>query len=126
MLCVEKEESIIALLNEELDIDSDDQMDLENVEETPSEELSDEVSESESESETSVLHVGGWEDMTMGGKKPNPHTFTKNAGPQYNLLPLSTLDVIHHYTEGNMSSCIVLVSTHFAFEFMPLLHQLFE
>jgi hypothetical protein len=49
-------------------------MDLENVEETPSEELSDEVSESESETETSVLLVDGWEDVMMGDKKPNAHT----------------------------------------------------
>jgi hypothetical protein len=35
---VENEDSVIALLNEELDIDSDDQLDLENVEESASEE----------------------------------------------------------------------------------------
>jgi hypothetical protein len=57
-MCVENEGSVIALLNEELDIDSDDQLDLENVEETASEELSDEMSESESKSETRVLHTG--------------------------------------------------------------------
>jgi hypothetical protein len=58
-MCAENEESIIALLNEDLNIDSDDQMDLKNVEETPSEELSDVVLESESKSETSVLRVDG-------------------------------------------------------------------
>jgi hypothetical protein len=47
------------LLNEELIIDSDDQMDLGNVWETVSEESRDEMSESESKSETSVLHVDG-------------------------------------------------------------------
>jgi hypothetical protein len=63
----ENEESIIALLSEEVNIYSVDQMELENAEETPSEELS---KVSESESETSVLGVGGWEDM-MGNKKHN-------------------------------------------------------
>jgi hypothetical protein len=42
------------------------------------------------------------------------------------LLPLSTLNAIHHYKIENLSSCIVLVSTQFAFSLMPLLHQLFE
>jgi hypothetical protein len=86
-VCAENEESIIALLNEDLDIDSDDQMDLKNIEETLNEELSDVMSESESESEISVLRVDGWEDVTMGDKKPNAYTFTKNVGPQFNLLP---------------------------------------
>jgi tRNA/tmRNA/rRNA uracil-C5-methylase (TrmA/RlmC/RlmD family) len=63
-VCVENEESIISLLNEELSIDSDEQVDLETVDETASEELSNEMSESESESETRVSHVDGWEDMT--------------------------------------------------------------
>jgi hypothetical protein len=39
----------------ELNIDSNDQMDLENVEETVSEESSNEMSECESESKTSVV-----------------------------------------------------------------------
>jgi hypothetical protein len=90
-LCIENEESVIALLNEELDIDSDDQMDLENVEETAGEESSEEMSESESESEskseTSVLHIDGREDVTMCGRNLKAYTFTKNAGPQFNLLP---------------------------------------
>jgi hypothetical protein len=79
-VCVENEDSIIAFLNEELDADSDDQMDLENVEEIVSEELWDEMSESESEGKTSVLRVG-WEDMTMGDKEHKAYIFTKNAGP---------------------------------------------
>jgi UDP-N-acetylglucosamine pyrophosphorylase len=44
-------------------------MDLENVEETVSQESSDKMFESE-RSETSVLPVDGWEDVTMGDKKP--------------------------------------------------------
>jgi hypothetical protein len=38
-------------------------------------------------SETSDLHVDGWEDVMMGSKKPTAYTFTKHAGPQFNLLP---------------------------------------
>jgi hypothetical protein len=75
------------LLNEELDTDSDDQMDFENVEETVSEELSDAMLESKSKNETSVLPLDGWEDVMMGDKKPKACTFTKNAGSQFNLLP---------------------------------------
>jgi hypothetical protein len=80
------EESISDMLNEELDIDCDDEMDLEIEGETVSEELSSEMSESENEneSETSVVE---WEDMTVGDKKPMSYTFTKNAGPQFNLQP---------------------------------------
>jgi hypothetical protein len=29
----------------------------------------------------------GWEDVTMGDKKLNAYIFTKNAGPQFHLLP---------------------------------------
>jgi hypothetical protein len=60
---------------------------LENGEETASEELSEEMLESKSESETSVVCADGWEDVKMGDKKPKVYTFTKNAGPQFNLLP---------------------------------------
>jgi hypothetical protein len=88
-LCDANEESLSDMLSEELDIDSDDEMDLEIEGETASEELSNEMSESESESEseTSVLCVDGWEDVTVHNKKPKAYAFTKNAGPQFNLLP---------------------------------------
>jgi hypothetical protein len=86
-VCVKNEESFIASLNEELDIDSDDQMELENIEETASEISSDEISKIDSKSETSVLLISGWEDVTMCDKKPKAYTFTKNAGTQFNLLP---------------------------------------
>jgi hypothetical protein len=33
------------------------------------------------------LVVDGWEDVTMGDKKPKAYTFTKKAGSQLNLLP---------------------------------------
>jgi hypothetical protein len=38
-------------------------------------------------SETSVLCIDGWEDVTMADKKLNAYTFTKNARPQFHLLP---------------------------------------
>jgi hypothetical protein len=37
--------------------------------------------------ETSVACIDGREDVTMGNKKLNAYTFTKNAGPQFHLLP---------------------------------------
>jgi hypothetical protein len=40
-----------------------------------------------SESETSAVCIDGWEDVTMGNKKLNAYTFTKNAGPQFHLPP---------------------------------------
>jgi hypothetical protein len=33
------------------------------------------------------MSVDGWEEVTMGGKKPKAYTFTKHTGPQFNLLP---------------------------------------
>jgi hypothetical protein len=54
-LCDADEEFISDMLNEELNIDSEDKMDLATDGETASEELSNEMSESESEGETSVV-----------------------------------------------------------------------
>jgi hypothetical protein len=65
-VCVENEDSVIALLNEELDPDV--QLDLENVTETASEEVTEKMSKGESDSEISVVRVDGWEDV-MGDKK---------------------------------------------------------
>jgi hypothetical protein len=78
------EESVSDMLNDELDIDSDDEMDLEIEVETVSEESGNEMSKSESESETSVVAC-----FWVGDKKTKAYTstFTKNAGPQFNLLP---------------------------------------
>jgi hypothetical protein len=58
------------MLNEELNIGSDDELNLEIQGETESEDLSNEMSQSESESETSVVCV----DMTAGDKKPKAYT----------------------------------------------------
>lgn len=57
-LCDEDEEAISDMVNEEIDIDSDEQMDLAVEGETASEELSNK--KSESESETSGASVEGW------------------------------------------------------------------
>jgi hypothetical protein len=80
-VCVKNEDSISALLNEELDIDSDDQMQSENERKTVSEESSYKISESESDSGISVVLTDGWEEVTMCDMKPKTYTFTKNAGP---------------------------------------------
>jgi hypothetical protein len=58
------------LLNEELDIDSGDDVELENERETASEESSNEMSESESKKGTSVVLTDGWEEVTKCDKKP--------------------------------------------------------
>jgi hypothetical protein len=85
--CVEDEVSISDMLSEELDIISGDEMNLENEGQSASEESSNTLPESECESETSVVCIDGWEDVTMGDKKLNAYTFTKDAGPQFHLLP---------------------------------------
>jgi hypothetical protein len=85
-ICAKDEESVSDMLSEELDVDSDDEINLENEGQSTSEELSNASSESECESETSVVRIDGWEGVTMGNKKPTAYTFTKNALPQFNLL----------------------------------------
>jgi hypothetical protein len=85
--CVEDEVSINDTLSEELDIVSGDEMNLENEGQSASEESSNTSPESECESETHVACFDGWKDVTMGDKKLNAYTFTKNAGPQFRLLP---------------------------------------
>jgi hypothetical protein len=62
-------------------------MNLENEGQSASEESSNTWPESECESETRVACIDGWEDVTMGNTKFNTYTFTKNAGPQFHLLP---------------------------------------
>jgi hypothetical protein len=73
------------MVNEEFDIDSDDETDLEIERETVSKESSNE--KSESKNETSGASVDGWNEVTLGNQKPKIFTFTKNAGPKFNLLP---------------------------------------
>jgi hypothetical protein len=70
--CDADEKSNSDMLNEELNIDSYNEMNLQIEPEAASEESSNEMSESENET---------------GDKNPKAYTFTKNAGPQLNLLP---------------------------------------
>jgi hypothetical protein len=66
---------------------ADDGVDFKNVGESASAESSCEISGSESESDTSAVRNDRWEDMSVGDKKPKAYKFTKNVGPQFNLLP---------------------------------------
>jgi hypothetical protein len=84
---VENEDSISDMLSEELSIDSDDERNFENEGQSASKESSNAPSESECESETSVVRMDGWEDVTIGDKKPVAYTFTKNAGRRFDLIP---------------------------------------
>jgi hypothetical protein len=42
---------------------------------------------SESESDTGVECNDGWEDVSVGNRKPKAYTFTTTVGPQFNFLP---------------------------------------
>jgi hypothetical protein len=64
-------------------------------------------SERECESETSVVHFGGLEDVTMGDKKPKAYTFTKNAWPQFNLLP-DAEPMVYLFFNDNLLNNIVI------------------
>jgi hypothetical protein len=75
------------LLNEELDIDSEDDVNFEILSECWSEDSSDEVSETESECDISDVRRDGWESVTVRDKKTKSYTFAKNAGPQFKLVP---------------------------------------
>jgi Ni2+-binding GTPase involved in maturation of urease and hydrogenase len=102
---VEDKKSISNMLNEELDIDSDDEMNLEN----EGESVSKVSSESECESETNVVHIYGLEDMTVDDKKPKAYTFTENAGPQLNLLPdAETMDYFSLFFNDELLNNIVI------------------
>jgi hypothetical protein len=87
-VCGDNEDLVSALLNEELDIDSEDDVDFEILSDCGSEDSRDEVSETESESGISDVRTNGaWKSVTLRDKKPKSYPFTKNAGPQFNLLP---------------------------------------
>jgi hypothetical protein len=85
------------MLSEEVDIDSDDGMDLEIEGETASEELSSEMSESESESETSVLRVDGWEDMTWVTRNPRHTRLLKMQGHNLTFCQMQSPWIILFY-----------------------------
>jgi hypothetical protein len=87
-LCDADEESINDMLNEELGIDSDDEMMIWKLNEklrvknraTKCRKVSVRVKQV-------LLGVDGCNDVTMGNKKPKAYAFIKNGGPQFNLLP---------------------------------------
>jgi hypothetical protein len=68
------------VLNEELDVDSDDEMNFENEGQSLCEESSNALSESECESKTSVVRIDGQEDVTMGNKNPRHTHLLKMQG----------------------------------------------
>jgi hypothetical protein len=97
------------MLSEELDIGSDDEMNLENEGQSAIEESSNASSESECENETSAVHNDGWEDLTMGDKKPKAYTFPKNAGLQFNLLPgAEPMDYFRFFFSDELLNNIVI------------------
>jgi hypothetical protein len=113
--CVEDEVSVSDMLSEELDIVSGDEMNLENEGQSASEESSNTSSESVCESETSVVYINGWEDVTMGNKKLNVYTFTKNAGPHFYLLPdAEPMDYFSLFFIGKLLNNIVVETNRYA------------
>jgi hypothetical protein len=101
--CVEDEVSISDMLSEQVHIVSGDEMNLENEGQSASEESNNTSPESECESKTSVACIDGWEDVTMGDKKINAYTITKNAGPQFHLLPdAEPMDYVSLFFNGQL------------------------
>jgi hypothetical protein len=113
--CVKDEVSMSDMLSEELDIISGDEMNLENEGQSASEKSSNTSSESERESETSVVCIDGWEDVMMGDKKLNAHTFTKTAGPQFHLLPdAEPMDYFSLFFNDELSNNTVVETNRYA------------
>jgi hypothetical protein len=109
------EVSISDMLSEELDIVSGEEKNLENEGQSASEESSNTSSESECESETSVTCIDGWEDVMMGDKKLNAYTFTKNAGPQFQLLPnVEPVDYFSLFFNDELLNSIVVETNWYA------------
>jgi hypothetical protein len=112
--CVEDEVSISDMLSEELNIVSGDEMNLENEGQSASEESSNTSPGSGCESETSVACTDGWEDVTMGNKKLNAYTFTKNVRPQFHLLPdAKPIDYFSLFFNDELLSSIVVETNRF-------------
>jgi hypothetical protein len=105
--CAEDEVSISDMLNEELGIVSGDEMNLENEGQIASEESSSTSSESECESETSVVCIDGWEGVTMGDKKSNAYTFTKNEDYNFTYQMQSPWIIFVYFSMT--SFCITLL-----------------
>jgi hypothetical protein len=102
------------VLSEELDIVAGDQMNLEKGR-SASEESDNKSPESECESETSVACIDRWEDITMSNKKLNAYTFTKNAGPQFHLLPdAEPMDYFSLFFNDELLNNIVVETNRYA------------
>jgi hypothetical protein len=53
--------------------------------------------------------------MTMGDKKPKAYTFTKNAGPQFNLLPdAEPMDCFSSFFNDELLNNIVTETNRYA------------
>jgi hypothetical protein len=114
-VCIEDEESISGMLSEELYIDSHDEMNLENEGQRATEESSSNASsESECESETSVVHIDGWEDVTVGNKKPKAYTFTKNVEPRFNLPGVEPMDYFRLFFNDELLNNILIERNRYA------------
>jgi hypothetical protein len=85
------------MLSEELGIVYGDGMNLENGGQSANDEWSNTSSESGCESETSVICIDGWEDVTMGNKKLDAYTFTKNAGYNFTFYQMQSPWIILVY-----------------------------
>jgi hypothetical protein len=102
------------MLSEELDIVSGNEMNLENEGQSASEESSNTLPESEYESETSAAFIDGREDVTMGNKKLNAYTFTKNAGPQFHLPDAEPMDYFSLFFNDELLDSIVVETNRYA------------
>jgi hypothetical protein len=81
----EDNEAVSAMVNEELDMDSDDEIDLEIDGEGASERSSYEQPDSESERDTSGACFNRWRAVNTEDRKLKKYNFTKNAGPKLGL-----------------------------------------
>jgi hypothetical protein len=88
---------------------------LENEGQSASEESSNTSPQSECESETSVACIDGWEDVAMGDKKLNVYAFTKNAGPQFHLIPdEEPMDYFSLFFNDELLNSIVVETNRYA------------
>jgi hypothetical protein len=114
LACVEDEVSVCDILNEELDIVSSDELNSESEDKCRSDESSNTSTEIECESETSVC-TDGWEDVTVRDKKPKAYTFSKDAGPQFHLLPdAEPMDYLSLFFSDELLNNIVVETNRYA------------
>jgi hypothetical protein len=113
-VCVKDEESSSDMLSVGLDIVSGDEMNVEYGGQSASEKSSNTLSVSECESETSVVCIDGRKDVTIGDKKHNAYTFTKNAGPQFHFLPdAEAMDYFSFFFNDELLNNIVVETSRY-------------